>query len=449
MARFNRGLQLDRKHASLTEMTPVRTFVESLIKNQSAALPDFIATTSPNHGDRLRMRLYSPLDIHLYDTHGNHTGPRSVTIGGVTRDIIEENIPNSYYYQLGERKYVGVPKGEEIRTELRGYGEGSYTLEVDEVTSSPTNEEVVQNITFKNLPTTAETIANLTLPEAGIAALPALTADTNGDGTEDYSLSPVLGEEVTLEEPQDQTPPETVITVTGTAGTNNWYRSAVTVTLSTEESATTEYSLNDATWQSYTAPFIIATEGTTNIAYRSTDAAGNLEQTKSKEIKIDTKAPEATITFDSETEKVTVISKEEAVVVQNQNTFVITDQAENATTLTFAKQKEKKHKDFSVLESIQYNQGTIVSLYKTSLRYFYKENKKKEEAKVFSAQLKTSSNKVIAHYLKKKNQTFIMDKTEPDEADGETADKRKTREILPGLVIPYMVTKEGEIIIKY
>jgi len=53
----------------------------------------------------------------------------------------------------------------------------------------------------------------------------------------------------------------------------------------------TEYSFDVITWNTYTAPFMVSTEGTTTVYYRSTDKAGNVEATKTVAIKIDKTLP--------------------------------------------------------------------------------------------------------------------------------------------------------------
>jgi len=89
----------------------------------------------------------------------------------------------------------------------------------------------------------------------------------------------------------DDTPPLTTISLSGTLGSDDWYTSDVTVTLTATDDlsgvANTYYSLDGgATWLTYTSTFIITTEGTTTIQYYSVDNWGNTETTKTKTIKI-------------------------------------------------------------------------------------------------------------------------------------------------------------------
>src|SRR5918992_1374052 len=70
-------------------------------------------------------------------------------------------------------------------------------------------------------------------------------------------------------------------------GDNGWYVSPVRVTLSTEAGATTEYKVGDGAFQAYDGPFTLDADGTHEVTYRSTDAAGNVEADKTLTVKID------------------------------------------------------------------------------------------------------------------------------------------------------------------
>ena len=90
----------------------------------------------------------------------------------------------------------------------------------------------------------------------------------------------------------DIVPPVTTIALTGTLDTDGWYGSAVSVSLSGVDDAEgsgvdrTEYGFDGLTWTRYAAPFIMTSDGTATVYYRSVDKAGNVEKTKQQEIKI-------------------------------------------------------------------------------------------------------------------------------------------------------------------
>ncbi|PJA87631.1 MAG: hypothetical protein CO140_03295 [Candidatus Moranbacteria bacterium CG_4_9_14_3_um_filter_40_7] len=182
----------DRKHSNILEMNPLQQFLSDIIENKDNSLPEYIETSRPddyeNAKPRIRMSLYSPLDIHLKDSAGNKTGPE--IIDGHT--IIKEEIPNSYYYQFGERKYIGFPGGENIQVVMNGYALGSYTLQLEEVKITEEGDEVIAHTVFTNLPTTADTTVSFNIPETGLADMTTLKADMDSDGVNEYEINKIL-----------------------------------------------------------------------------------------------------------------------------------------------------------------------------------------------------------------------------------------------------------------
>src|SRR5262249_27720602 len=83
--------------------------------------------------------------------------------------------------------------------------------------------------------------------------------------------------------------------LTGTEGTNGWYVSAVTVSLSAQDAtsgvAGTEYNLDGGGWTAYAGDFEVSGEGQHEVLFRSKDRAGNLEADGKVEFQIDTLAP--------------------------------------------------------------------------------------------------------------------------------------------------------------
>jgi hypothetical protein len=91
-------------------------------------------------------------------------------------------------------------------------------------------------------------------------------------------------------------PPSTSAYASGTSGSNGWYTSTVTVTLTaTDHSGDgvdfTEYSIDGGSWTVYTGPFAITADGEHPIIYRSQDNSGRLEDNKTLTVKIDRADP--------------------------------------------------------------------------------------------------------------------------------------------------------------
>ncbi|HEV2951631.1 MAG TPA: hypothetical protein VGZ51_05980, partial [Actinomycetota bacterium] len=58
----------------------------------------------------------------------------------------------------------------------------------------------------------------------------------------------------------------------------------------------TEYRIGDGAFQAYDGPFTLGEDGTHEVTYRSTDAAGNAEGDKTVTVKVDRTGPAVTCT---------------------------------------------------------------------------------------------------------------------------------------------------------
>src|SRR5207245_5524668 len=98
----------------------------------------------------------------------------------------------------------------------------------------------------------------------------------------------------------DTVPPTTTATLSGTAGANGWFVSAVTVTVSatdaTSGATNISYQIDGGIWLVYTGPFVVG-QGVHTVDYFSVDLAGLTEATHSQVIDVDTTAPATTATL--------------------------------------------------------------------------------------------------------------------------------------------------------
>jgi hypothetical protein len=85
-------------------------------------------------------------------------------------------------------------------------------------------------------------------------------------------------------------------------GSNGWYTSDVTVTLSVNDNSSrmslTQYQVNDGPWMDYTGSMPAFGNGVYTVKFYSTDQVGNVEQIKAVEFKVDKTAPELYIELD-------------------------------------------------------------------------------------------------------------------------------------------------------
>ncbi|MBA8824904.1 hypothetical protein FHX42_002251 [Saccharopolyspora lacisalsi] len=98
--------------------------------------------------------------------------------------------------------------------------------------------------------------------------------------------------------PEDTTPPQVTAKITGDQNTDGDYTGNASVALSATDTGTgvdtTEYSLDDGNWTTYTEPVSVTAPGTHTITYRATDQAGNTTQPKTTTFTIAEKTPEDT-----------------------------------------------------------------------------------------------------------------------------------------------------------
>lgn len=119
----------------------------------------------------------------------------------------------------------------------------------------------------------------------------------NGAHTvEYYSIDLVCNTETTksISFKIDKTIPTTLSLLSGAVGSNGWYVSSFTVTLTPSDAVSglnyTKYRIDGGTWQIYSVPFVISSNGTHVVDYFSIDLAGN-NGSGSINIKKDTTIP--------------------------------------------------------------------------------------------------------------------------------------------------------------
>lgn len=98
----------------------------------------------------------------------------------------------------------------------------------------------------------------------------------------------------------DTIAPVTKASLSASPNENGWFKQDVILTLTATDNAAgalaTQYSLNGGKYAAYTGPVTISSEGTNTIKYYSTDAAGNVEEAQSLQVKLDRTSPIAKLT---------------------------------------------------------------------------------------------------------------------------------------------------------
>ncbi len=179
--------------------------------------------------------------------------------------------------------------------------------------------------------------------------------------------------------------------------------------------------------------------------------------------------PEARISFDQNTNLVkiegiddnpTTVAYAEIISPkqkksQNRDKVIeatIKDQAGNTTVLEYVEKVSNPEKRKVVLINfIKYNDEEKIVFLNSMLKYKWRKEKDVSSYKLFASHIRAEDMAVEAHFRPKKNITLLMVRPlalDDGEDDGET-DQRPVKQKLPGLVIPYLETGEGELKIAY
>jgi len=375
-------LDSKKEHGDILKFDPLREFVGNIIQNKPESLPALITSIRPiaaNVQKRLHYFLHSPLALSVTDSEGRISGYSSTT------RQIELQIPGVSYGEFGEVKYVTVPADLPLKLHLDGYATGTFALDIEEVTGGV----VTASTTFADVPTSPSTKVTMDM-NGSIASSSPLHVDENGDGTNDFSLVPKVGEVVTLPAvPMDTTAPEALITFS--TSTN-----AISIT-GIDESGTTTIS--------------------------STTTYPTLKKNQKQYNGIAT------------------------------TTVTIKDMAGNTTLLVYAEKLPSPLKrDIITLVAISYNGAT--SSIPATLKYAWgtkNDGTYKKFVSVFatSSVVIESHFRPKKNITVIMNKPIDMDDSDNDAEEGDDVDTRPIKTKLIGFVVPSIVTKQGKINVTY
>jgi hypothetical protein len=138
----------------------------------------------------------------------------------------------------------------------------------------------------------------------------------------------------------------------------------------------TLYSLdNGQTFNVYTDPFIVSSEGFNTVIYQSVDKLGNPEPEQSLSINIDKTPPEAEVFFDPQSlqQSITGIDNQSQVQVTqiNELVFLLTDEAGHTLEVAFSEFEELDYGASSSLQHLVYN-GSLAELHENRFRSTFK-----------------------------------------------------------------------------
>ncbi len=155
---------------------------------------DFAAAfTTPNAFDRERepgglldydgfVVKLAPVQAQVVDEAGHVTG---VVDDPEMGRIIEQSIPDSFYEQIGETKFVYVPEDGVFTATFRATDAGHLSMVVRDLTPAGPR----RTLAFPRVPLTESTFGQLVV-DTRSADIPTLLLDRDGDGAFDESVQP-------------------------------------------------------------------------------------------------------------------------------------------------------------------------------------------------------------------------------------------------------------------
>ena len=264
-------------HALIPSTSGVKELIAGILTATSTE--DFDISSYPNLAttstgctipDGRIVSFHSPIELHVYDAEGNHTGPNA-------DGDIENNIPGVSYDVIDGNKFAFLPDGVEYTIKGTATDNGTFNARIETVE----NEVVIETRYFNQVSIVSTTQIELKNDSVLI--------DNESDGIfeSEFPVSSILDEN----QSSDLTKPVTTVTVVGKKKRSEPYTAPIKVTLvATDDNSgvlKTEYSVTgEQNWTLYTKPFRIRTKGRTHLLYRSTDRAGNVESPKFIDIDI-------------------------------------------------------------------------------------------------------------------------------------------------------------------
>ena len=176
------------QHRDLLNTNPLRTLVESVIKDENIATSTFVSSTKPqvaNLGDELVVSTHSPVILGAYDELGNFTGVNPNQDLSADVLTISENIPGSSFLYTSEAQHIFLPRNGAYNFIYKGVGSGPTTVAIENFSGDVSTP--VAN--YSDIPTTENTSATFAVESASPEET-VIKVDVDGDSDVDMAVSP-------------------------------------------------------------------------------------------------------------------------------------------------------------------------------------------------------------------------------------------------------------------
>lgn len=145
----NKFYALDSVHAELPSRPGVRDLIVDILSNENLGVYENLSSDFSNCGIEGQELIWrSPVEVHVYDEEGRHTGP-------ITNNGFEYGIPEVSYEIIGHEKFLFVPtnNGKIYNIVAKGLDEGTFDLSVRQNNNGVVSGAVI----FNDVPVTIST----------------------------------------------------------------------------------------------------------------------------------------------------------------------------------------------------------------------------------------------------------------------------------------------------
>lgn len=367
------------------------------------------------------------VEIYASNAQGKYTG--------VKDGVAAVEIPGSAFDVLGDEKFIFLPDGN-FEIHIKGSANGALNISHDVVLAG----ETIESSELANIPVTPNFVAESDITGNDLSSL---LVDAQNDGQfEQVVEMKILDDSVVI----DSLPPVTSATTQGQQGQVGYFRSDVSLVLTSQDTAedgaeasgvkNIYYKIGSQDWAVYTGAINFQSEGFYRVEYKAEDAVGNIETVRSVEFTIDKTAPEAVMSFDVAAKDLKILSKEiESTIADSSEIVTITDIAGNITKLVFH-EKDRKKSLKAELKELYYN-GVKQDVNKNKFKYEWKFKNSKLDSLSQTAKSKAPIANDAAGYEIEANFKSGQTKVKGRDKNG------KVNQTLPGLHMLNVSTNKG------
>ncbi len=200
-------------HANILESSTTQATIEDMIKNgkkdELFKLPTGMTWGEPDYSKdssdtELVISTHSPVDLHIYDENGNHTGiipiPAGLDVEEGLYTFYEARIPGSHFriWDINEGEsdtFISLPdNGKKYSVVVQGTGVGDFTLEVERQKDGAVLDHVEYN-GIPVMPITVATTSVMVMPFESlsvsdlVSSSKPLNIDMDGNGSSDLEAT--------------------------------------------------------------------------------------------------------------------------------------------------------------------------------------------------------------------------------------------------------------------